>query len=282
MAFLWINTTEKNERYAYFVIQFVRNIFYFVWANRGDFTVANIMNIRWEDSQSSVFETEFAHDFFFLEIIFLFLGKTKIGILCMLLCMLNFKRISFILSVAYFILWIIIKHRKKIYNKVVELKNVNIVPVSIIGVLLCLMPMAETLLLSDTVQDLFLEKFGITLNQFTTGRTGLIEDALAGMPYFNGLGSTTEFMKTHPNHTMRQLGSIHCDWISLYLETTILGVVAYTTSMLKIFRKNIIVFFLMMYMFLSLITTHFFDQQRIWSLLYMFAAFMYCKDAKEE
>ena len=281
LAFFWINTTEEDERYTYFVIQFIKNVVYFVFANHANLTLSNILAIKWSDSKSSVFETPYAHDFFFLEVIFLYCGKTVPAVACMILCMLNFKRISFILSGIYFIGWIIVKHRKRIYDFIVEKRQINPILLLTMGIVLCIIPIVEKILVSDEGLAFFYQQFGISLNDFSTGRVGLIRDAMYSMPYFNGFGSTTEFMRTHALKTMRELGSIHCDWLSLYMETGIIGVVVYTACMLRIGNKNVIVFCLMCYLFLALITTHFFDDLGVWILFYMFASFVYSKKSRE-
>ena len=278
VAFFWINTTEKNERYTYFILLLVRNLIYFVFANIGSFTLANILAISWNDSKSSVFETPYAHDFFFLEIIFLTFGKEFIAVICMILCMLNFKRISFILSGIVMIAYILLKKNKKVKSILSNSFPLNKKICFIILFVLCLLPMCIEWLNSAKGQETIYELFQLNLNDFTTGRTGVMNYVVNNIGHFNGYGSSDYFMENSPNETYRLLGSMHCDILKIYLETTIVGVIVYFGKLIKIARKNWIVFLMLVYMIFELVFSHFIDVLSVWMLFFMFTAMIYAEN----
>lgn len=282
MAFFWINTTEEDERFTYILVILGKNVLYFILANLGNFTLSNILKISWSDSKSSVFETPYAHDFFFLELIFLYFGNYKISFVCMLLCMLNFKRISFILSVLVFIGWMIMKKFPELDELIHSECEINVILRRVVLVVWCVIPIGVLFMVSDFGLELFRNTFGIELNDFTTGRTSIIRYVLENIGNFNGFGSSDHYLKTSDNEALRILGSMHCEVLSLYLETTVIGVFIYMYQMMEIVRKNLLIFFMMMYLILELIFSHFLNQLGVWSMFFMFMAMIYCENKKAE
>lgn len=282
LAFFWINTTYSEERYTYFLILLLRNVVYFFAVNFSKLTIDNLLAISWSDSSSSVFETLYAHDFFFLEIIFFFLGKTWLGIISMILCILNFKRISFILSLVVLCLYLFVKRSDKLKACFLQVKNINSKVCFFIMIVICIMPMVLQWLISDAGITFFANNFNIDLNLFTTGRIEIITYTLDNMEYFNGYGSIDHFIKNCPNTYYNTLGSMHCDILELYLETTIVGVVFFFGNMLRIAKKNLVVFGLMMYIFMELIASHFMYSLSVWIMFFMFAAMVYTQQQNRE
>lgn len=268
IAFFWINTTEKKDCFPYFVVFFLRTIFYFILKNKNNFSLDNIMMISWNDSKSSVFEIVLAHDFLFLEIIFLYFKKEKFAIISLIFCLLSFKRLSFILAIIILILYYVLRKKENILNN-----SVNKLLLIITLLFFCIVPFFIQWLISDNGISFFYSK-GIDLNKFTTGRTNIVRYVINNIKYFNGYGSSDYFME-HSFGVYALLGSMHCDTLKLYYEVTEIGVIIYFFEMLKIARKHYLIFFMLFYLFLEVTVSHFLDQLSVWNMFFMFAAYVY-------
>ena len=277
VAFFWINTSRKEERYTYFVIFLLRNVLYFFVANMGKLSLSNILSISWGNSKSSIFETPYAHDFFFLEIIFFYFKKKKLALLCMILCMINFKRISFILSVFVFIFCMLLEYSKKFQLFFSKFKHVDIRVRCIVLLIMCIMPFLIDLAISDAGLAFFNENFGIDLDDFTTGRVGVIRYTIKNIGFFNGYGSSDNFLRNSINPTYRLLGSMHCDVLRIYLETTMIGVFVYFKELIEIAKKSWLIFGMLMYLFMELLFSHFIDVLGVWTMFFMFTAMVYAE-----
>ena len=276
LAFFWINTSnDSKELKPYFYIFFIRALLFFLLKNGSYLTLENIKSISWNDSTSSVFETSLAHDFIFLEIIFLYLKKPKQAFLCVLLCLLSFKRISFIFSLFIFIRYFIFgkgKCGEKTFNSGVSKKLRVITCIAI-----CIMPLLLNWVVSDSGINYFNNR-GININTFTTGRINLVRYAKHNMPYFNGYGSSDYFFKTSNNLVYARLGSMHCDLLKIYYEVTILGVIIFTCCLVYIARKKRIIYLMLLYLFIELICSHFLDSLSVWNMFFMFCAYLYSNE----
>lgn len=271
LAFFWINTTQKDDLKKYFYIFLIRTILYFFLINGSNLNIQNIISINWKDSSSSIFEVPLAHDFLFLEIIFLYMKKPRIAAICMVLCILSFKRISFILSLLFFILYILFG--KKTFgekNKNIEVSKKTRVFVFII---MCITPFLLNWIISDSGISYFGTK-GIDLNKFTSGRVTLIQFVNSHIGYYNGYGSSNNFLRT----IGFKAGSMHCDILRLYYEVTMVGLGIFAYEMIKISKRKKIIFIMLIYIFMELFSSHFLDALSVWNLFFMFAAFVYSKD----
>ena len=281
LTFFWINSTEKKSCYKYFLVFFLRNILYFVLANRDNFTIANITGISWSDSKSSVFELVLAHDFLFLELILLYFKKEKLAICSLFLCLLCFKRLSFICAFLVLIVYYIFKLVKK-RKKHLKILDIEIPKFIVIGLALVfsIAPVVLQWMVSDEGIQFFKE-MGINLNKFSTGRVGVINYVVNNIEYFNGYGSSDYFMEHSTKGSFARLGSMHCDTLKLFYEVTEIGVIVFFYEMLKISKKNIIVFIMMLYILLEVTISHFLDQLSVWNMFFMFTAYIYSYSTNE-
>lgn len=278
LAFFWINTTDYEELKPYFYIFFIRSLFNFILRKGSNFTLQNIMSISWSNSKSSVFETPLAHDFIFLEIIFLYFKKTKIATISTLLCLLSFKRISFILAVLILIGYHALR-RSNVAKNYIQ-RGVCKKTMVITFVIMCIMPLILNWMVSSSGLSYFRKK-GIDLNEFTTGRVGIIQFVNKNIPYYNGYGSSDHFLTTSGITTYVKLGSMHCDLLKLYYEVTIVGVIIFTYCMIYIAKRKKIIFFMLIYLFMELISSHFLDVLSVWNMFFMFAAYVYLREEME-
>ena len=279
LSFFLINTVKKEECIKYFYIFFLRTASNFILGNLNNFTLNNILAINWNDSHSSVFESALAHEFLILEIIFLYLKKNKISFISMFFCMLSFKRISFILAASIYLgYWLLRKNEKIKSNiKIFLEKSPQKKYIYSCILIMILLPFILNWMVSNDGLSYFSSK-GINLNKFTTGRVDLVRQVKNNMPYYNGYGSTDNYLKKHPNRMYSNLGSMHCDLLKLYYEVTELGVMIYIINTVKIFGKKNITFLMLMYLLLEVVSSHFIDQIGVWNMFFFFTAYVYSKD----
>lgn len=277
LTFFWINTINEEDVMPYFYIFFIRSITYFLLKNANDLSISSIMQIDWNNSKSSIFESPLAHDFLFLEIIFLYTKKQKLALISMFFCLLSFKRISFILSILVYIGYIFLNKRKKI-NDILN-KEVGKFVIIMTFFVMSISPLILNWIVSDSGISYF-SKNGIDINDFTTGRVGIIRYLRGHMKYYNGYGSTDNYLTNSTYGNLSNLGSMHCDMLKLYYEVTELGVLIFIYEMLKIFKKKYITYCMLLYLFLELISSHFLDQLSVWNMFFMFTAYLYKKDEK--
>ena len=274
LAFFWINTVEKNKQKQYLYIMFARLVIQFLVANLTNMNLEVIKAISWNDTKSSVFESSIAHDFLLLEIIFLYFNDKKCAFLSMILCLLSFKRTSFILSILFFIIYcfknnlIYISYisknkRKKISNKLPRWFNVCII------LIFCIAPYFMKWCAIDGGTKVVFDMTGIDIEHEATGRFELIRYTYQNIQYFNGLGSIINFFE---NSIYSRLGNMHCDVLRLYWETTIIGVIAFAFTMTKFSSKHKILSLIWIYIVIELITSHFLHLFSFMITFYMFAA----------
>ncbi len=268
VAILWVWTTPKDYLFVYFYILFARGLIQFSFKFFTEFSIENIKKITWFNSNSSVFETKLAHDFLFYLIIFRSHNNKKLAFLCLLICLLSFKRLSFILSVVFLFIYKFLPKRK-----------VSPILITILVIFFTLVPFIVLWLISDGGQSFFLNTFGMELDKFTTGRVDLIETVLNGMNgHYNGFGSISNFL--NKNNSSIDLVSMHCDILMLYLECSIVSVFLYINSILRIGRKNYITLFMALYLILELVISQFLTNMGAWTIFFMFVYYMAVTDQK--
>jgi hypothetical protein len=261
-AYLWANTTNDDERIYYFYILLLKNIIHFLLLFYSTLSMSTIRSISWNNSFSSAFESSMAHDFLFLTVIFMYYNKKAFAIISAALCMLSFKRLSFILVIA-----VIVFYRFIPKNRIVGKRLLNITKVCF-----CVAPLFILYMLSDSGQSEFYNLFGITLDEFTSGRVQIINMVLDNIKTFNGFGTTIAFFQNSASPWLNQLGGMHCDLLRLYLEVTLVGEVIFINLYFNAAKKSFIVYFMMLYLFLELLTSHMLQNLSVWVIFFMFAA----------
>lgn len=257
-AFCIINVTSREDLMDYIYIIFFRMILLFVLQNLANFNIQTIMSINWFDSDSSVFESSMAHDFLFITIIFKYLKKQKWAILSTVLCILCFKRLSFILCI--FVLFF--------YDYIPSTKACNVKLLWLSKIFFIIAPLILIYLVSDDGQALFYQIFNMDLNVFTTGRVYYINLVKDNLPYINGYGATNNYLANL--YKDQYVQDIHCDLLRLTWECSIVSVILYTNNMFEIIKKHYVLYFMMMYCFVEMFVSHFIEGMSIWLIFYLF------------
>lgn len=257
IAYFWMISTDVENMDLYFYIFFIRLVLNFIIINGASLSLEAIRHISWSDSKSSIFESNIAHDFMFMTFIFLYKKKKALAILSTAFCLLSFKRISFILSIALLFLFRFISN-KKCNKKLIGL----LIGVTIIA------PLIYGWMISANGQYFFMNKFGIDLDQLFTGRIYSINKWLAGIDTINGYGSISHYINI--GKTTAGLYSLHCDLYQLYIECSIVAVILFAFFIFKFAEKNYYSLFLALYIVLELFVSQFFINLSIWMIFYMF------------
>lgn len=257
-AFLIINTTDEIVIKDYLNVVFIRMIALFVLKNITNFSLTNLQAINWFDSYSSVFESSMAHEFMIFTIIYKYFKENKLSFLSMILCVLCFKRLAMIVAVLFFIFY-----NEKFFEKPVGKYMINITKAFFM-----ISPFILMFMISDSGQVLFNKIFHISLNEFSTGRSYIINVVKNGMEYFNGYGSTSYYLKTIIRD--RYVEDIHCDLLRLTWECSYISVLLYVNIIINMVKRNKLLFVIVLYCLLEMFVSHFLEGYSIWLVIYLF------------
>ena len=260
-AFLIVNSFEPSEFGALFDVLLARFVVHFVWENYSNFNLAGLMSISWANS-NSVMESSMAHDFLVMEIYYLSRKENRKAFICMIFCMLSMKRLSFILAPTLFIAAKIAKSLdssvKKAYIR--ALKGIAIVS-----------PFMILVLYSEGVQNLFLQWFHLDLNDAMSGRVAIYNTLVNNIPYYNGYGSINAFLEKFVSTRFGTYWNaiLHNDFLRIYYETTIIGVVVLANNLVELSKRNYWHFIIVAYLMFVAITSHILNYFSVWITFYM-------------
>lgn len=270
IMFVWVYITRSNEKTIETTMDYIFIIFIvsFFTSSIDQLTFENIKNISFVESYSP-FESEKAFAFLVLECFYLLRNKKKKAFLALILCVLNFKRISLIFSILFFLFASWIRQKKVISKKIVLLSTVFFV----------LAPIITCSVLNGDFNSWFDAKFGISLAEFTLSRSQRIELVLNSDEICYGLGSVTPYItdvmnKIHGSDLVNR--NLHNDLVRIYLECGIIGSIVFTYVFMKAasFSRN--VFVLMCYIFLECYFNPIFGAgtASLWIIVYLFMAYV--------
>ena len=115
---------------------------------------------------------------------------------------------------------------------------------------------------------------GLDLNDFTMGRYNLVNFTLNHFNgQYNGFGCIHNFF-LEQGGVYAQLTSFHCDMLRIYLECTLVGVVIYVFALMDIARKNWRIFYMLFFLFVEMIVSHFLGRFVEWTVFYLFAFYV--------
>lgn len=259
-AFLFVNTIEKADQKIFFDIFLFRFILQFILINASNISLQNILSISWSDS-SSAMESSLAHDFMIMEMYFLMKKERKKAFISMVFCMLSMKRLSFILAPLFFIF-------SKCVNNEKEVKQVFL---NILKLVAIISPLFMLMMYSNEFQNFLLNSYNIDLNSFMSGRVQIYQLLVNNIPYFNGLGSVNAFLGEFAKNSFGTTwnGILHNDFLRIYFETTIIGVIVFSNNLVEMSKKNYWHYMMVAYLILVAITSHILNYFSVWVTLYM-------------
>ena len=262
LVFCIANTAQENYK-IYVYIYLARMFLQFFLINSGDLSLSNILNISWSDTNSSLFESTQAHEFFIMTILLLYMNKKFLAVSSTIGCLLCFKRVSFLLCL---VTWFLLPCLRE--------KSVPKWVVRLCGIGMILSPYILLWLYTGNGSQWFGNVFGVSLDSFTTSRMTLIKNTMLLLDgHYNGYGTIRNFFYNY-SEWYRHLSTMHCDMLSLYLECTIVGVIVYICNLLQIAKKNAIIFYGFGYAFVELLVSHFIESVSAWTLLFLLSFMM--------
>lgn len=213
----------------------------------GIFTEGTTISFNILESNSP-FENPCSHIFVLLELYFLVRYQKRNGraLVCFIVTLLTFKRISVIIGILFFIIVPIIKN-KKVPRWVFALT------VSIF----CLIPFLLEYFYSNAFASFFLARYGMDFNKFTMdryARTNFVMNHLGEIKY--GFGSVSHFLTENYGYEDVSNKSLHSDLLRIFLECTFVGTVIYNICYFLSVRKNVVSFLLMFSIFVQMIFNH--------------------------
>ena len=230
------------------------------------------MSLSFLDS-SSPFENPSSLIFVFLELYLLVRYDKRNGkaLICLLITLLTFKRISVIIAILFFIFVPIIKNKK--------------VPrwlfVSTIAIF-CLIPFLLEYFYSNAFASFFLTRYGMDFNEFTMdrfARTSYVLNNLGEIKY--GFGSVTNFLSENYGRENVANRSLHSDLLRIFLECTFVGTLVYNICYFLSVKKDVVSFLLMFSIFAQMVFNHPIGAGGVghWIIIYlMIAYFNYRKE----
>ncbi len=251
-------------------IEDVLNIIYFsliilfILINLSNLSLKSVLSIDFIKSYSP-YESGIAFYSIILFIYYLFNNNKKRTIISFLLCVLSFKRITFLFLFIFLVLKKHMIHKKPNYKWLI----LFFVFVPIILVLLC----------NDSVSSLFYTYTGIDLNYFMKGRFEFIKILSNSNDVKYGLGSARKVLSEYYIYYYSRIGykintqyfDPHCDLLRFYLECGIPGLFAIIYTYLKNANKSNISLYIISYVFVEAIFNHVFGagNTMYWVLIYI-------------
>ncbi|GHU61329.1 hypothetical protein FACS189418_0810 [Clostridia bacterium] len=275
-AFFWINTVKESEQKYFFDLLLLRFILHFLWSNLEHMNWQTLLSMSWSNSYSD-FESSLAHDFFILECYFLWKKERKRSFISMIFCMLSMKRLSFVLAPLLFVFDLLPVYfprfckRIKFFQQESKKRKVSSLWANLLKIVVIVSPLFMVALYSPAGQDLFYSLFKKDLNVFMSGRVSIYYTLVEAIPYYNGYGSVNHFLSSYVASVFGTYWNavLHNDYIRIYLETGILGVIAITHSLVELSRKEYWIFVMMVYLMVVAITSHIFNYFSVWVTFYM-------------
>lgn len=258
-AFLFVNSINESDYDAFFNVMLLRFVLQFLLENYQYLNPTDILAISWKDS-SSVMESSMAHDFIIMEMYYLFKNKKMKAIICMVFCMLSMKRISFILAPLLLTMAKWIKNDIPVNKKYLSaLKGISIIS-----------PFLIIAMYSDSFQIWLYNTLHVDLNVIMSGRPHIYKTLVENIPYFNGYGSVNNFLTQRAllfNTTWDAV--LHNDFLRIYFETTIFGVIVLANNLVELTKKQYWHFIMISYLLVVAITSHILNYFSVWITFYL-------------
>lgn len=229
-----------------------------------NFTINNFMKIDFLRSYSP-FESHFsAGTSIAMCAFFMYYRKNKVfKYMSLLFAILTFKRMAVIFSLSLLFLPRIININKDIKRKY---KN-------IIKIIFVVLTLGYFWLLTSQASDFFEKIFGQSQASVTMGRSDFLQSLLNMNFVSSGYGSISNTLGR----------GLEMDLISIYLETTIIGLIVFINGYWNCAGNKIYTFIYMMFQFLNLLVSHSLSNSFNWILAFLIiGCISYKKDEEFE
>lgn len=264
-AFLIWNDNKNENVDFYFNVLFIVFVVCFFVKFKSIFNMQNIAALSFSTSYSA-FESPYS-TIFLQFFIYYFIRRKKINyIISAFFCILSLKRIDIVFLIAFPMIY-------KLYSKkTISNRNINI-----IKVLFILSPIIIKFMYSDSFVNWLYSSFKLDLNQLTTGRVRLMNYIIQNNLQSNGLGTIEQFLNNLTGET-----NLHCDIYKFYFETSIVGVIFLVNNYFNIVKKNRVMTYVMVYLFITMVFSHCITSVMIWLMFFLTMGYISKNNFKEE
>lgn len=260
-----ISNTNKDKDYSfYFKSEFIIASLVFIIRAIPLLSLENVLSISFVNSYSP-FEAIGNSDTFLMLFLYFYLkNNKKIALVSFVFLFLSFKRIHLLFAILFpFAVFLLRKYKiKKVRNFIYY--------ITIIFFLIS--PSIIRLIVNDNFATWFYEVTAINLNNFTMGRLytiNIIED----YHYTNlGLGTISSVLQQLRFSNPWLADDLHCDLMRIYLEGTFVSLLLLVYNYFKITHKNIYNYLLMVFIFVTMFSSHLLTTFIFWiyALLFIF------------
>lgn len=247
-VFCFINVMDEKSVYKCMCGALIFSIIgYIIEIGVSNFSLANLSLIDFSTS-SSPFESSFASGASIAFCAFFcYYRKNKFFlILSFLFAFFTFKRLSVIYAIFLILFPYIMNPNKEFKTRT----KIICIILFVVGTLIYM-----NLLMPEN-SHLFYKIFGETQDSYTMGRSGFLRTLIYRDYHWSGLGTTTDFLGK----------GLEMDLIRIYLETTIIGLVVFVAGYWNCSGNNRYTYFLMLFQFLNLLTSHSLSNSFNWIL----------------
>ena len=258
-VYFLVNNIHSVKRYidTAFTIQFV---FFFIDIS-DVLSLSNILKINFIESNSP-FESEYSFYGLVFFLFYLYVKDKPRSFLSFIMTFLAFKRMAVLFAIIALMLYFLIPQKAFFYKK-----PRNSLCYFFTAIFISI-PLFFHLICSNEFGIWFYNLTGLNFNAFISGRLDRLNLCIDNEMLY-GLGSTTEFL----NHTLAlDLNrNLHNDILRIYLECGVIGTIFFTVCFFKIASRNIMSFFLILYLFTDMIFNHFLGAGRtaFWIIIYL-------------
>lgn len=250
-VYLFLNIMDFKKIYICMCFALVFSfIGYIIEIGIENFTIDNLLSINFFDSYSP-FESDFSSGTSIaMCAFFMYYRKNKpFVILSLLFALLTFKRSAVLFAILLLFLPKIIDVNKSISKKWIRLAQILFIIIT---------PIYLWLLLPEQSQ-IFFNIFGETQKIFTMGRSDFLNELLSRSFHSSGYGSIINILGR----------SLEMDLVSIYLETTITGLIIFVVGYWNCSGEKIYTVIYMLFQFINLLTSHSLANSFNWILIFI-------------
>jgi hypothetical protein len=247
IAFSVINVMQTKDIYYGLKVSFLITFIFYMLTIMPKLNFANILAIDFVHSDSP-FESNFfsplAIGFYTL---FAEYKREKILLIIgFIFCFLTFKRLMIIYAFFLLIFGGWINKNKKIKKSIVV----------VTGWVFLFITALYIALMEGTYDDQFSEWFGLSVQEFSMGRSYLMGEIVSYFKSYGYLSSTVEFR------------TMEMDLPMIYVEMGWGAIVALIYFLFRMIKNNLYVFFLILFTLFECLTSHWLDITYYWIIMY--------------
>lgn len=258
-----LTNAEKDKDYSfYFKSELIVASIVFIIRAIPLLSLNNILSISFTSSYSPFEGIGNADAFLILFLYFFIKGNKKASIISFIFLFLSFKRIHLIFAIIFIIIGYLIKKK--------NIKTISNFIYILTMIIFLLSPTIIGLIVNDSFAQWFYTKTSMNLNDFTMGRLYTI-NIISDYHYTNlGLGTISDLLQKLRLSNPWLADDLHCDLMRIFLEGTVVSLFLLVYNYFKITKKNVYNYLLMLFIFITMFSSHILTSFFFWILALLF------------